>query len=243
MLMKKKTPNLPEEEQKCQKTVQMWYWEVVGEYLITLNVSFLPFKLQKWDFFTGLGCSCFRQIYCSPLLEDLSGFPVEKSKERKANLQGKIRLQWVFHVPKLLLLKEFSWLDLVPEFGFQSQGSHVGLGCCREQEKKKQNRNCFGSFGIGAASWTLLGSSCVLQRITIQFLCVSKEFQHFSSVSSWWKSSHLISEWRELLPLEGFWKDTENPGCRNQMNFPKMGNEEKEMGRQKEIPKKLWRIQ
>lgn len=148
MLMKKKTPNLPEEEQKCQKTVQMWCWEVVGEYLITLNVSFLPFKLQKWDFFTGLGCSCFRQIYCSPLLEDLSGFPVEKSKERKTNLQGKIRLQWVFHVPKLLLLKEFSWLDLVPEFGFQSQGSHVGLGCCREQEKKNKTGIVWGALGL-----------------------------------------------------------------------------------------------
>lgn len=73
-------------------------------------------------------------------------------------------------------------------------GLPCGTGMLQGARKKKQNRNCFGSFGIGAASWTLLGSSCVLQRIPIQFLCVSKEFQHFSSVSSWWKSSHLISE-------------------------------------------------
>lgn len=104
---------------------------------------FSTLQVIEMGLFTGLDCSCFRQIYCSSLLEHPSNFPVEKSKERKANLQGNSRLQVrAVHVPKLLLPEVFSWLDLVGLEGFQSEGSHGALwdelGCCREQERKNQ---------------------------------------------------------------------------------------------------------
>lgn len=48
---------------------------------------FSTFQVTQMGLFTGLDCSCFRQIYCSSLLEHPGNFPVEKSKGRKANLQ------------------------------------------------------------------------------------------------------------------------------------------------------------
>lgn len=126
--------------------------------------------------------------------------------QRKGRQICKAKAGWR-DVPNLLLLEGFSWLGLVALGGFQSQGSHVGLwdelGC--SGSKRENQTGIFWGFGV--PSWTLLSSSCmvcILQRIPIQFIPASMELQHFSSLSSWWKSSHLIREWRELLGLEGF---------------------------------------
>lgn len=151
---------------------------------------FSTLQVIEMGLFTGLDCSCFRQTYCSSLLEHPSNFPVEKSKERKANLQGNSRLQVrAAHVPKLLLPEVFSWLDLVGLEGFQSEGSHGALwdelGCCREQERKNQELCWVLGFGVTAQIFP--SSSClvcILQRLQIKLLCVFMELQHSSFVSS-----------------------------------------------------------
>lgn len=111
---------------------------------------FSTFQVTQMGLFTGLDCSCFRQIYCSSLLEDPGNFPVEKSKGRKANLQ------WALSMCQNFCFLTKSWLDLVALEGFQSQGSHVGLwdelGNCREQKPEI----VFGWFGFGVSSWVVL---------------------------------------------------------------------------------------
>lgn len=80
---------------------------------------FSTLPVTEMGLFTGLGCSCFRQIYCSSPLEDLSNFPVEKSKERKANLQGKSRLEGCAKpaAPRGVFLVGFGGTGRIPEPG------------------------------------------------------------------------------------------------------------------------------
>lgn len=60
------------------------YWTFAGMKVISLD-AFLPCMFTDVQLFTGLDCSGFRQIYCTSLLLDVSSFPAEKSKTRRAN--------------------------------------------------------------------------------------------------------------------------------------------------------------
>lgn len=118
--------------------------------------------------FTGLDCSCFRQIYCTSLLVDVSSFPAEKSKKRKASLQpssiGKAEgcnEGWSYATVQWLMpFQVFAWLWLVGLEGLQGKGClfmalWAEQGCCEELSQREKGGNRAGSFGSGL----LLGGS------------------------------------------------------------------------------------
>lgn len=132
-----------------KKVVQIWHWNVA-----TYNSQYVFSTLQvtEMGLFTGLGCSCFRQIYCSSLLEDLSNFPVEKSKEKKANLQGKRRLQW-----GLSMCQSCCFWRCFPGWiwwHWEDSGARVPMWGCginwdaAGSKREKKNRIFLGALGL-----------------------------------------------------------------------------------------------
>lgn len=159
------------------------------------NISFLPFKLKKWDYLQGLIVLALGRFVALHFWRIRAIFLWRNQRKGRQICKGKAGCSEVCPCAKGCCptrgFPRWVWWDWKDSRARVPMG-HCGMSREAAGSKREKTRNCVGCFGFGVAARTLPGSSClvcVLQRLPIHPICVFMELQRSSSVSSWWKSS------------------------------------------------------